>query len=130
MSHCRVLIVDDEEDFASALAVRLRHRGFTVDTAPDGNHALLAVKTHRPHVVLLDVSMPGLDGIEVLRRLHQQAPEVRVLLLSGHASVPAGIDGMRLGAFDYLIKPTDIDELCEKLQAACNQHARKSDLEP
>jgi DNA-binding response OmpR family regulator len=115
---CRVLIVDDEPDFASALAERLRRRGFAVQTAGDGPSALAAAAATPPEVVILDVRMPGEDGIATLGRLRRAHPRVEIILLTGHATVTSGIDGMRLGAFDYLTKPVEIDELVARIQAA------------
>lgn len=119
----RVLVVDDEPDFRSALATRLERRGFDVDLAADGAEALGAASASPPDVVVLDVLMPGLDGIATLRRFRSEHPEIPVILLTGHASASSGIDGMRLGAFDYLTKPVPVEELVEKLHAAV--HARR-----
>jgi DNA-binding response OmpR family regulator len=115
---CRVLLVDDEPDFVEALAQRLGRRGYAVTVAHDGAEATRAVHESPPDVVVLDVRLPGADGVSVLRRLKLAHPEIEIILLTGHASAASGIAGMQLGAFDYLLKPVEIDELCERLQAA------------
>jgi len=115
----RVLVVDDEVAFAKNIASLLRHRRFDVETAVDGIAALEAFRT-RPafDVVLLDVMMPGLDGIQVLRKLKAMAPELEVIMLTGQATAEIGVEAIRAGAFDYLIKPCDIEDLTEKLRSA------------
>jgi DNA-binding response OmpR family regulator len=115
---CRVLLVDDEVDFVEALARRLDRRGFAVTVAHDGVEATKAAHDDPPDVVVLDVRLPGADGVSVLRRLKLAHPAIEIILLTGHASAASGIAGMQLGAFDYLLKPVEIDELCERLQAA------------
>lgn len=116
--HWKVLLVDDEEDFAAALAERLRLRGITVDTAYDGETALQKVASYDPQVVVLDVMMPGIGGLAVLQRIKAQRPATEVILLTGKGSTRDGIEGMRLGAYDYLIKPVQIDELIVKMKEA------------
>jgi len=111
-----VLLVDDEEDFAAALAERLRLRGIAVDTAYDGETALEKVTSYDPQVVVLDVMMPGIGGLAVLQRIKAQRPATEVILLTGKGSTRDGIEGMRLGAYDYLIKPVQIDELIAKMK--------------
>jgi CheY-like chemotaxis protein len=115
----RVLLVDDEERFVLNLAKLLRGRGFVVATAFSGAEGLACAEREAAvDVVLLDVKMPGMDGIETLRRLKQIAPEVEVLMLTGHADLDIGIEAMREGALDYLMKPCDIEDLVEKLREA------------
>ena len=115
-SPIRVLLVDDEERFVLNLAKLLRGRGFEVSTAFDGASGMAAVeKSEGVDVVLLDVKMPGMDGIETLRQIRIMRPLVEVVLLTGHASVDSGIEGMKLGAFDYLMKPIELEPLLEKL---------------
>ncbi len=115
----RILLVDDEPDFASALVERLSRRGFVTAVAHDAEQALAAADRSPPDAVVLDIRMPGEDGIALLRRLKARHPTTEVILLTGHATATSGIDGMRLGAFDYLTKPAEIEELAEKLRAAC-----------
>jgi DNA-binding response OmpR family regulator len=114
----KVLLVDDEEEFAAALAERLRLRGITVDTAYDGEAALQKVSSYNPEVVVLDVMMPGIGGLAVLQRIKAQQPATEVILLTGKGSTRDGIEGMRLGAYDYLVKPVQIDELISKMREA------------
>jgi DNA-binding response OmpR family regulator len=114
----RVLLVDDEQEFISTLAERLALRGIQASTASDGDEALRLIEADPPEVVVLDLMMPGIGGVEVLQRIKQSHPSVQVILLTGHGSTRDGIEGMRLGAFDYLMKPLSIEELIEKLRKA------------
>ena len=118
MGALKVLLVDDEEDFVSALAERLQLRGIDVQTATDGETAMQIIEASPPQVVVLDVMMPGLGGMDVLQRIKLKRPRLPVILLTGHGSVQAGSDGMNQGAFDYLVKPVDIDELIQKMRDA------------
>jgi DNA-binding NtrC family response regulator len=114
----RVLIVDDEEDFTDTLTKRLKMRQIRVDGVYSGSQALDFLDEDPVDVVVLDVRMPGMDGVEVLREIKQRYPLIEVLMLTGHANVEVAIEGMRLGAFDYLLKPIEIDQLLYKLQDA------------
>ena len=118
MADYRVLLVDDEEEFVSALSERLMLRGIEVDSALNGEEALALMVEKVFEVVILDVMMPGLGGLEVLRQIKTTHPNTQVILLTGHGSTREGIEGMRLGAFDYLIKPVDIEEMLEKMKEA------------
>jgi len=120
MAEYRVLLVDDEEEFVSALSERLMLRGIEVDSALNGEEALARLVEKEFEVVILDVMMPGLSGLEVLRQIKSTHPNTQVILLTGHGSTREGIEGMRLGAFDYLIKPVDIEEMLEKMKEAAN----------
>ncbi|MDH3850118.1 MAG: response regulator [Syntrophobacteria bacterium] len=113
-----VLLVDDEEEFVSALSERLMLRGIEVEIALDGEEALARMKEKPPDVVILDVMMPGLSGLEVLKMIRGSHPQTQVILLTGQGSTKEGIEGMRLGAFDYLIKPVDIEEMLERMKEA------------
>ncbi|MDR2551153.1 MAG: response regulator [Desulfobulbus sp.] len=113
-----VLIVDDEEEFRNMTAKRLSKRDLECACAPDGDAALNMINERSYDVVLLDVKMPGRDGIETLREIKRIAPMTEVVMLTGHASVESGINGIKYGAFDYLMKPMDLDPLFEKLNAA------------
>ncbi len=119
----RVLIVDDEQDFANTLAERLALRDFDTEVKKDGEGALAAVEDNPPDVVVLDIRMPGIGGFEVLRRIKATHPQVQVILLTGHGSTGDGIKGMELGAFDYLIKPVDINDLMTKIRDAIGSSA-------
>jgi CheY-like chemotaxis protein len=115
----RVLLIDDEERFVLNLAKLLRGRGFDVATALDGAAGVAAVENNDPiDVVLLDVKMPGMDGIEALRRIKEASPDAEVIMLTGHADVDTGIEAMREGALDYLMKPCDIEDLVAKISEA------------
>jgi len=118
MKEWNLLLVDDEEEFVSTLAERLTMRGMRVRTALDGESALRMVEDDPPHVVLLDVLMPGMGGLEVLRVIKKLHPETQVILLTGHGSTRDGMEGMRHGAFDYLTKPLKIEDLMAKLEEA------------
>jgi len=118
MAEYRVLLVDDEEEFVSALSERLMLRGIEVDSALNGEEALARLVEKEFEVVILDVMMPGLGGLEVLRQIKTTHPNTQVILLTGHGATREGIEGMRLGAFDYLIKPVDIEEMLEKMKEA------------
>ncbi len=118
MEPWKILLVDDEADFAVTLAERLRLRGLTVETAFDGEQALEKIEQDLPRIVVLDVMMPGLGGMEVLQRVREDHPDLPVILLTGHGSTRDGIEGMRMGAFDYLMKPIKIEELVKKIEEA------------
>ena len=118
MQEFNVLVVDDEEEFREMTSKILTKRGLSVQNAESGEKALEILEHSRTDVVLLDVKMPGMDGIETLRHIRSQKPLVEVVLLTGHASVESGIEGMKLGAFDYLMKPIETDPLIEKLEEA------------
>lgn len=118
METFRVLLVDDEKEFVSTLAERLEIRGLSVSVAFDGQEAMKIVEDKAFDVIVLDVRMPGLSGLELLKRIKTQKPDIPVILLTGHSATRDGIEGMRLGAFDYLMKPVDIDRLMEKMQEA------------
>ncbi|MBI5482298.1 MAG: response regulator [Deltaproteobacteria bacterium] len=115
----RVLVVDDEQEFAAALAKRLGLRGFDVEVAHDGEQALARIRATAFDAVVLDIRMPGPDGVATLRQVRLERPGLSVILLTGHVLVSQAIEGMRLGAFDYLTKPVDTDRLTEVLRTAC-----------
>ncbi len=118
MEKFKVLIVDDELDFREIIVKRLRARNIEVSGVESGHLALEALESSEPDVIILDVRMPGLDGIETLREIKKKKPLTEVIMLTGQASVDSGIKGMQLGAFDYLIKPIALDELLEKVRMA------------
>ena len=115
----RVLLVDDEARFVLQLGKLLEARDFEVATAPDGQQALALMESRRFDAVLLDLRMPGLDGMATLARIQQQKQPPAVIILTGHATLESGIEAIRQGAFDYLIKPCGIDDLEAKLNQAC-----------
>jgi len=122
----KILLVDDEEEFTNSLAQRLETRGFDVHTAYNGDDALTRVRDHEVDVVILDVLMPGKSGVETLREIKQLKPITEVIMLTGQATVDTAIEGMKLGAYDYLMKPTEINDLVEKITKAT---ARKTEHE-
>jgi len=114
-----VLLVDDEAPFVDTMTKRLTKRKLTVFKSYSGEEALETLKENSQiDLVILDVKMPGMDGIETLKEIRKEFPLVEVIMLTGHATVETSIEGMRLGAFDYLMKPCDIDVLIEKVNAA------------
>ena len=113
-----VLLVDDEAEFVETLVKRLRKRKVNTAAVGSGEEALKILKEMPIDVVVLDVKMPGMDGIETLRKIKKINPLIEVIMLTGHANMEVAIEGMELGAFDYLMKPMDIDELLYKLQDA------------
>ena len=118
MDALRVLLVDDEEELVSTLAERLKIRGFVAEAVTSGKQALQQVATAQFDVVLLDVKMPGLGGIDVLRLLKEHNQSLPVILITGHGSAEDGEAGMRQGAFAYVMKPVNIETLVEKLREA------------
>jgi DNA-binding NtrC family response regulator len=114
----RVLLVDDEEDFTDTLVSRLKKRQIAVEGVYSGHQALAHLESHPVDVVVLDVRMPDMDGIETLKEIKARYPLIEVLMLTGHANMEVAIEGMQLGAFDYLMKPIEIDQLLYKIQDA------------
>jgi len=115
----RVMLVDDEVPFVEALTKRLKKRNLNILTAFSGKEALETLdKNRNVDVVILDVKMPGLDGIETLREIKKAYPVTEVIMLTGHATVESAIEGMRFGAYDYLMKPCAIEQLMTKVEEA------------
>lgn len=114
----RVLLVDDEASFVETLSKRLALRRLDVVTAASAEEALTVLDREEIDVVVLDVRMPGIGGIEATRMIRRAHPSVEVILLTGHASLEASMEGMTMGAFDYLLKPVSIDELLFKIEDA------------
>lgn len=118
MAKFRVLLVDDEEEFVAALAERLQMRGLDAGVAHNGEQALHAIQDEAPDVVLLDLKMPGMDGLEVLRRVKKSHPQIQIVILTGHGSQKDAETAERLGAFGYLQKPVGIGEIVQILNRA------------
>ena len=118
MDQLKVLLVDDEEEFVTTLAERLQIRDIETIVAFDGDRALQIIETERPPVVVLDVMMPGLGGLDVMRHIKRDHPRTQVILLTGHGSTQDGIKGMHMGAFDYIMKPVQIEDLIKKINEA------------
>ncbi len=128
----RVMLVDDEVDFLESMKKVLQRRNMDITTAESGERALMLLKESLVDVVVLDVKMPGMDGLEVLRRIKRDFPSVEVILLSGHPSMEAAIRGVRLGAGEYMMKPPKIEELADTIrwlyqsrQKAILEHQKK-----
>jgi len=113
-----ILLVDDEVEFISTLAERLEIRGIDARVVYDGEAALKAVAENEPQVMVLDVMMPGIKGLDVLQRVKEEHPKVQVILLTGQGKTRDGIEGMRYGAFAYMMKPLDLEELIATLGEA------------
>jgi DNA-binding NtrC family response regulator len=118
MQEFKVLMVDDEEDFVKTLAERMRMRDLSPDVALNGEQALEQVQQDVPDVMVLDLKMPGIDGMEVLRRVRKVYPQVQVIILTGHGSEKDEAEARRLGAFAYLQKPVDMEKLIKTLRDA------------
>jgi len=121
METMRVFIVDDEDDFRETIVKRLNARKIQAEGAASGIKALEVLKEKDFDVIVLDVKMPDMDGIETLRHIKQMKPEIEVIMLTGHASVEFGLKGMQLGAFDYVMKPAPLNELLDTLGQAFNK---------
>ncbi|MBF0508687.1 MAG: response regulator [Deltaproteobacteria bacterium] len=112
----KILLVDDEVEFVSTLAERLQLRGIEVMTAHNGEGALQIIDQDPPHLVVMDMMMPGMGGLETLRRIKLRYPNMRVILLTGHGCTKDGAEGLLLGAEECLMKPLEIDVLIKKLR--------------
>ena len=117
----RVLLVDDEEDFVEVLKMRLEMRDIYADTASNGMEAIERESKRSYDAVVLDMTMPGMDGFEVLRRMLDRNPDLHIILLTGHATIEMGITAMKRGAFDFLEKPADLSRLTEMIAEAATQ---------
>ena len=124
MSASKVLLVDDEREFVETLAMRLETRGFTVSVAETGELAVEKAQEQSFDAILLDLAMPGMDGIDTLKRLRELNPDSQVVLLTGRATVKKATEAMRLGALDLLEKPVDIEVLVEKINEAATNKMR------
>jgi DNA-binding NtrC family response regulator len=118
MSEEKVLLVDDDPDFLETLSDRMSARGLKVDTATSGPEAIAKVESQPFDAVVLDLLMPGMDGIETLRRMLAANPDIQVILLTGHATIEKGIEAVKVGAADFLEKPADIATLLAKIEDA------------
>jgi DNA-binding NtrC family response regulator len=114
----KILLVDDEEEFIKTLADRLEVRGMTVTGATRGYDALNLVNEERFDVIVLDLAMPGMDGLETLQRIKEKDPDAEIIMLSGHGTIKSSIEAIKLGAEDFMEKPVDLSELLEKIAEA------------
>jgi DNA-binding response OmpR family regulator len=121
MNSIRVLVVDDEKDFATAAVTQLTRRGFRASAVFSGVEALEAVKASPYDAIVLDLKMPGMDGLQTLKAVRRTDPYVEIVVLTGHGTVAAGIGGMQLGASDFLQKPVAIETLCMAIEAAAER---------
>ncbi len=119
----RILIVDDEKEFVDSLAERLGMRDYDVTTSFSGEEAIEKVKGYNFDVVILDVAMPGMDGVATLREIKKLKPLTEVLMLTGNATVETAVEGMKLGALDYVLKPCEIEELVSKINMGYERKA-------
>ena len=123
-----VMLVDDEVPFVETMTKRLAKRDLTIISAFSGQEALDTLSTHRnTDVVILDVKMPGMDGLETLTEIKKLYPLIEVIMLTGHGTIESAIDGMRLGAYDYLMKPCEIDQLMLKVGEATRKRQDHED---
>jgi DNA-binding NtrC family response regulator len=118
MNKAKILIVDDEVIFANNISKLISKRGYEVKTVYSGDGALKAVEEEDFDVIVLDLKMPGLDGLETLKRIKGKRAQVEVIILTGHGSMDSGIDGIQLGAFDFIMKPVRFDDLHERVRQA------------
>jgi DNA-binding response OmpR family regulator len=125
MKKLRVLLVDDEQEFVETLADRLKMRDLEASTAHDGSEALSAMKQGEPDVIVLDLKMPGIQGIEVLKRVKDAYPNVEVIILTGHGSEKDEQAARDLGAFDYLRKPANLETLVSRIKNAFQRRMKK-----
>lgn len=122
-SKASILLVDDEEEFVSTLAERLEIRGFQPEAATSGQQAVELMENRHFDVMVLDVKMPGMSGFKVMEKAKELRPDLPVILLTGHGSSDDGVQGMHQGAFDFLMKPLDIDELISKIREATAENS-------
>jgi DNA-binding NtrC family response regulator len=114
----KVLLVDDEEKFLDVLSQRLGTRGVAADTATSGEDALVKIKNKQFDAIVLDVMMPGIGGIETLKRIRKQYPELQIIMLTGQGTIDKAVEAMKEGAIEFLEKPADIDKLMDKIGEA------------
>ena len=114
----KVLLVDDEQDFLETLSSRLEMRGLKVSAVTSGEQAIAVAKEQEYDAIVVDLSMPGIDGLETLKRIKANNPNAEIIMLTGHGSVASGVEAMKLGAGDFLQKPVELTELMSKIGEA------------
>jgi len=114
----RILLVDDEREFTDVLSERMESRGMTVDVVPDGFEAIEKVRKNPYDAIIVDLIMPGIDGLETCRRLLAENPNLQIILLTGHATLDSGVEAVKLGAMDFLEKPVDVQRIMERIGRA------------
>ena len=118
MEKLKMMLVDDEQRFLSTFKKLLAKKGYDILTVPSGQDALEKLRTENIHVVILDVKMPGMDGITTLKQIKKLYPMVEVIMLTGHATAESAVEGLKSGATDYLMKPADVEDLIQKAEEA------------
>ena len=118
MKPAKILVVDDEVIFANNISKLISKRGYEVETVYNGESALEVLKENDFDVIILDLKMPGLDGLTTLKQIKEKKSDVEVIILTGHGSMDSGIDGIQMGAFDFIMKPVRFDDLHEKVRQA------------
>ncbi len=121
MVKMRIMLVDDEERFLQTTQKMLAKKGYDAITATSGEECLKRLENELVHVVILDVKMPGMDGVETLKHIKRKFPMIEVIMLTGHATAESAVEGLKLGATDYLAKPTNFDDLVTKAEEAFNR---------
>jgi DNA-binding NtrC family response regulator len=122
MIKMRLMLVDDEERFLQTTGKMIRRKGYDVLTANSGEACLEMLEKELVHVIVLDVKMPGMDGVETLKRIKQRYPRIEVIMLTGHATADSAVEGLKSGATDYLQKPTGVEDLIAKAEQAFARH--------
>jgi DNA-binding NtrC family response regulator len=122
MVKMRLMLVDDEERFLQTTGKMIRRKGYDVLTANSGEACLEMLEKELVHVIVLDVKMPGMDGVETLKRIKQRYPRIEVIMLTGHATADSAVEGLKSGATDYLQKPTGVEDLIAKAEQAFARH--------
>lgn len=120
----KVLLVDDEEEFIELMSQRLETRGLKVETVTSGEEAIAKVADHNFDVAVVDLAMPGIDGIETLKQIKTEREDIAVIMLTGQATIQSGIEAMKHGASDFLEKPVDLNDLLEKIWKAKRERMR------
>ena len=125
----KVLLVDDEREFVAILAQRLAKRRYSANFAYSGKEALAQIAEDKDvEVVLLDIKMPGMDGIETLKLIKKKRPLIEVIMLTGHSTLNSAIDAIKLGAYDFLLKPVEIEKLLSKVEEAAGRKRHRDKL--
>jgi DNA-binding NtrC family response regulator len=124
MEKVKILLVDDDKKFLSVVKKRLAKRGHTVQTASNGSEVFEKLQTQNIHVIVLDVKMPGMSGIEIFKKIKKNFPLIQVIMLTGVPTVGCAADSLKIGALSYLIKPIDIEELLQRIKEAYEQGQR------
>ncbi len=124
MEKMTMMLVDDEERYLQTTAKLIEKKGYQILTAKSGKEALETLKSQKVHVMVLDMKMPGMDGNETLKAVKELYPLMKIIILTGHAGMDSAMDGIKSGAFDFLIKPVDLDQILKKALDAFQTHQR------